>query len=210
MRIVTWNCNMAAHRKLAELLSLRPDVVILPECAAPDVPAAAPLYAAASSHSWTGTHRTKGIAVLGFGQYVVEVVSSSPATGFHALPVRVRGPTSFNLLGLWTQGQGFRAYVESAEAALRDHEGFLRDGSVVVAGDFNSNARFGPITHGGHMHLVQRLEDMGLLSPYPSSCGEAQGAESRPTFFQNRHRQEPYHLDYVFVPKAWASAGCTV
>ena len=37
MRLVTWNCNMALHRKLEALRSLEPDVAILSECARPDI-----------------------------------------------------------------------------------------------------------------------------------------------------------------------------
>src|SRR4051812_25584498 len=105
MRIVTWNCNMKAQAKLPELLKLRPDVAVLPECAAPEIVAARSVYAAASSHAWIGQHSIKGLAVLTFGAYTLE--RSQPAgiaTGNFALPVHVRGPVSFNLLALWTQG----------------------------------------------------------------------------------------------------------
>jgi hypothetical protein len=37
MRILVWNINMAAHKKVALLQQLAPDLAILPECAAPEV-----------------------------------------------------------------------------------------------------------------------------------------------------------------------------
>ena len=35
MRLVAWNCAMALHRKFEALLSLRPDVAVIAECAEP-------------------------------------------------------------------------------------------------------------------------------------------------------------------------------
>jgi hypothetical protein len=37
VRILVWNINMAAHKKIALLQQLAPDLAILPECAAPEV-----------------------------------------------------------------------------------------------------------------------------------------------------------------------------
>ena len=33
MRLVAWNCNMALQRKFDAVLSLRPDVAVIAECA---------------------------------------------------------------------------------------------------------------------------------------------------------------------------------
>lgn len=211
MRILTWNCNMKAQAKLPELLKLRPDVAVLPECAAPEVAAARSVYAAASAHAWIGQYPTKGLAVLTFGGYTLEQSEArGVVTGEFALPVHVRGPVSFNLLALWTQGSGgFGRYVRNGEAALQDHEQFVRAAPTVVAGDFNSNSVWDRHTKGGHTRLVQRLQELGLESAYHAHFGERQGAESRPTYFHRRAAGEPFHLDYVFVPRKWA-ADCQV
>ena len=103
MRLITWNCNMAIHNKFDTLLALRPDVALLQECASPDIPVAQPVYAASSSHAWTGTLATKGLAVLGFGAWSVAPLLAGPR-GNLSLPVRVHGPRSFTVLALWTQG----------------------------------------------------------------------------------------------------------
>jgi exonuclease III len=44
------------------------------------------------------------------------------------------------------------------------------------------------------------------VSAYHSFHGEAQGAESRPTFFEYRHAHRPYHIDFCFLPAAWRKA----
>jgi hypothetical protein len=41
------------------------------------------------------------------------------------------------------------------------------------------------------------------VSAYHSRYAEAQGRETRPTFFLYRHRQRPYHIDYCFLPATW-------
>jgi hypothetical protein len=33
MRVVAWNCNTAFHRKYRNLLELKPDIAVIPECA---------------------------------------------------------------------------------------------------------------------------------------------------------------------------------
>lgn len=33
MRLVTWNCGMALHRKFEALLGLEPDIAVVCECA---------------------------------------------------------------------------------------------------------------------------------------------------------------------------------
>lgn len=37
MRIVAWNCNMGLHSKIDKLLSLKPDIAVIPECASPGI-----------------------------------------------------------------------------------------------------------------------------------------------------------------------------
>ena len=44
----------------------------------------------------------------------------------------------------------------------------------------------------------------GLVSAYHEFFGEAQGRETRPTCYLLWKKARPYHLDYCFVPKAWA------
>ena len=70
MRLVTWNCNMALHRKLEALRSLAPDVAVLCECARPDIVAErAGLASLGADSVWIGTNDHKGLAVLGFNGY---------------------------------------------------------------------------------------------------------------------------------------------
>jgi exodeoxyribonuclease-3 len=100
--------------------------------------------------------------------------------------------------------KGFeRAYVELAHAAVTKYRSFIRAAPTVMAGDFNSNTIFDGNRDDNHSRLVARLADLGLFSAYHAHHREAQGAETRPTYFHYRRRERPYHLDHVFLPEAW-------
>lgn len=199
MRITAWNCGMAMHRKMDRLLALEPDVAVLPECASPEVAAARAVYAAATSHAWMGDRRHKGLAVLTFGPWRLEPVRRTCDARF-ILPLRVDGPTPFGLLAVWTQPPG---YVEHTHAALDAYGEAFSDGPMVVAGDLNSNTIWDANRVLNHSRLVERLRALGIVSAHHRHHREEHGAETRPTFFLYRHRTHPFHLDYVFVPKAW-------
>jgi hypothetical protein len=74
MRIVTWNCNMALHRKAAPLLALKPDIAVVCECAAPDrLRAHGGTDWLQESPVWVGHNPHKGLAVLALGECVGDI-----------------------------------------------------------------------------------------------------------------------------------------
>lgn len=202
MRITTWNCNMGMHRKLDALLALRPDIAVLPECASPEVRAARPIYDAATSHAWNGRLLTKGMAVLTFGAFRLRTLPPR-ASSLHALPVRIEGPVQVPLLAVWTQQPD---YIEGAHQALDTNRRLFAKGPGIVAGDLNSNAIFDANRVLNHSRFVQRMRALGMYSAYHAHHGEKHGAETLPTFFLYRHRDRPFHFDYVFLPTRWRRA----
>ena len=78
---------------------------------------------------------------------------------------------------------------------------------VVIAGDLNSNKIWdAKRTVGNHSDVVGVLAEREMVSAYHEFFGEAQGAETRRTFYQFRHAIiRPYHIDYIFLPREWAS-----
>lgn len=203
MRLVTWNCRMAVHRKMDALLSLRPDVVVLQECAHPDVEAAKAAYARATDVLWAGENRTKGMAVLSFGSARLSKVQTEDEK--LTIATRVTGlERDFNLLGkwAWAEPSSYSAYVRDVQDAVDRHESFLRDGPSVLAGDLNSSAFFDKETRGGHTELVARLSKLGLKSAYHSLSDKEHGDEARWTYFK-KNPDGAFHLDYVFLPSSW-------
>src|SRR5260370_5728700 len=142
MRIVIWNCNMALHGKYEHLLALTPDIAVIPECAGIElIRGKAPDFVPSSS-IWIGDNRHKGLGVFTFGAYRAEQSAIYQSKFPHVSPVRIDGPTQFNLLAVWA----CHAHANSYEArqgplmrAMRAYREFIQDSPTVVAGDFNDN-----------------------------------------------------------------------
>jgi exonuclease III len=57
---------------------------------------------------------------------------------------------------------------------------------------------------------MKLLDERGLVSAYHEYFHEPQGEESRHTMFFYRRRDRTFHLDYIFIPRVWASRLRTV
>jgi exodeoxyribonuclease III len=211
MRVVAWNCNMALHRKFDALLSLRPDVAIISECAEPErLRQRLDFKALSAEPVWIGRSPHKGLAVLGFGGHRPVLDASYRRSLKYIAPVRIEGPSHFNLLAVWAQNfsAGIRRKRQPGplRLALRRYRGFLAGGPSVIAGDFNNNVFWDkPGWLMNHSWMVEALGGLGLASAYHVFTGEAQGGESRPTlYWRDRIKDGPtYHIDYIFLPQAW-------
>ena len=199
IRIVTWNCNGGKFpKKFPELEKLQPkaDIAVIQEIAEPKEQ---------NNHCrWIyDTWAPKGVAVCTSNDWTVTPITKNPAAPGIFLPAKINGPFSFNLLGVWTQSKG--KYVESLKPALEVYKDFLLSGPSVILGDFNSNTIWDGIHKKfSHTMMVEKLRnEYGLVSAYHDYLHEEDGAESIPTFFEHRNQQEPYHLDYCFIPKSW-------
>jgi endonuclease/exonuclease/phosphatase family metal-dependent hydrolase len=143
MRIVSWNCNMALHRKLPDLLGLEPDVAIIPECA--DFNGKASEYGANSS-VWIGDSQHKGLGVLSFGSFEASLSPVYRPNCFpYIAPVQISGPTCFNLLAVWACHKKKNSYKERLgplRRAIRTYQTFIGSSPTIVAGDFNDNVKW--------------------------------------------------------------------
>ncbi|MGH6932025.1 MAG: hypothetical protein ACREEE_06270 [Dongiaceae bacterium] len=211
MRLVAWNCNMALHRKLDRLLALRPDVAVISECASPDRLAERLRPRRLSSKPvWIGANRDKGLAVLAFNGYRARLADDYRRSLKFIAPVRIEGPVAFNLLAVWAQNfsAGIRRKRQPGpfRLALGHYREFLAAAPAVAAGDFNNNYFWDkPGYLINHSHAVAALDRLGLVSAYHQARGEAQGREREPThYWRDRRKDGPtYHIDYIFLPRAW-------
>lgn len=77
-----------------------------------------------------------------------------------------------------------------------------------MLGDFNSNAIWNKEHPVGlnHAAMVERLRQLGLVSAYHQHRGIDHGTEpkSEHTFNLYGHEDKSYHIDYCFLPRAWA------
>jgi hypothetical protein len=198
VRLVTWNCcSGPLGRKLSDLATLRADIAVVPECPRiPEQPGAA---------VWMGSKSTKGLAVFAAFPWRVERAPAPRGIPRYALPLQVSGPESFLLLAIWAMPHPTVPYVRGMHRAVRACRSLMQAQPTVLLGDFNSNTIWDAEhpAERSHSALVRYLGDMGLASAYHSRYAEAQGRETRPTFFLYRHRQRPYHIDYCFLPTTW-------
>jgi exodeoxyribonuclease III len=216
MRIVVWNCNMALHEKYEHLLALAPDIAIIPECANITLMREKAPKFSPSSAIWIGDNRHKGLGVFTFGAYRAEQSDAYEKSLPHISPVRIEGPTQFNLLAVWA----CHAHANSYEAcqgplmrAINTYRAFVEDGPTVVAGDFNDNVLWDkPKKLNNHGTNIAALNAFGLCSAYHQSRGVNQGLEPEPTlYWRNRSLDGPrYHIDYCFVPNYWIDESLAV
>jgi exodeoxyribonuclease III len=208
MRLATWNCSMALHRKFDAMLRLEPDIAVICECAEP-----ARLQALAGSVNfgantvWIGDNRNKGLAVFAFNGFAVRLAEPFHPTLRHVAPVRISGPVECNLLAVWAQNAGGgvtrKHQLGPLRRALTKYKGFLAERLSIVAGDFNNNVFWHrPGWRINHVNAVDSLAKLGLVSAYHELRGERQGSESVPTlYWRDRKKDGPtYHIDYVFLP----------
>jgi exodeoxyribonuclease-3 len=211
LRIVAWNANMAVHRKLDALLSLRPDVAIVPECANP-----ATLTAKTSqpitSMVWIGEKPNKGLGVLAFGDYSLELCPEYDARLEWIAPVAVAGPCPFFLLAAWcknhraSQQHPWQPPRRQIEPAIAIYQDLLRPGATVIAGDLNSNVNWDrPGRVDNFTRTVAAAQRVGLVSAYHTVTNIEFGAEPRPTLYWQTRKLDgrTYHIDYFFIPREW-------
>jgi exodeoxyribonuclease-3 len=207
VKIVGWNCCSGFHRKWSSLVAMAPDVAIISECADLDTLRAKAPGFQPSDAFWVGHNRNKGLGVFAFGEFRLHRHGGGDPALTYAIPVRVRGPATFNVLSVWAHhGKNFYASAMQGPAQLAVHRyrRFLSEGPSVVIGDLNNHVRWNrPRKLNNHANLVSQLETLGLVSAYHHFHAVPQGGELHPTlYWRDRTRDGPtYHIDYGFVPR---------
>ena len=204
MKIVTWNCNGALRNKFEHLSKLNADLYIIQECENPEVTKHPQYISCAGNYLWKGDNKNKGIGVFAKNKTTVELINWSNTYKDHEvkhfLPCLVN--SDFQLLNIWTSqnkspnfgyiGQLWK-YVEVNKSNFK---------KIMLAGDWNSNAIWDQWDRWwNHSDVVKHLSEMGIHSLYHDYYNEEQGKESNPTFFLQRNKAKPYHIDYIFASK---------
>jgi len=213
VRFVSWNCSMALHKKFEALMSLEPDIAVVCECAEPDrLRKKIDAIGIDVDSVWVGANPNKGLAVFAFNGYRLRLATDYDDSLHFVAPVRVDGPQPFNLLAVWAQNAsaGIRRKAEPGplRIALDRYRDFLTCPCTLAAGDFNNNILWDkPGWPMNHAEAVAVLDGYGLVSAYHESRRESQGGERTPThYWRDRKKDGPtYHIDYVFLPRAWLS-----
>jgi exodeoxyribonuclease-3 len=207
VRLISWNCGAGFHRKIEALCTLAPDVAIVQECADLDTLARKAPEFAPTAALWTGDNPHRGLGVFSFGPYQLARAGADDAAITYALPARVVGQSSFNLVALWSHYGRTPVTIAALGPtllALRAYARFLTERPSIMAGDLNNHVRWDkPGKAGNHANTVSASGALGLVSAYHAFHGLEQGAERHPTlYWRNRTRTGPtFHIDYAFVPR---------
>lgn len=196
MRILTWNCNQAFRKKYQQILKFDPDICVIEECEDPGE------YGAeygdfARNYIWTGHNKNKSLGIFAKPGIKIEKQDWAMSDFLrHFLVVKVND--DFDLVGVWTKDGYIPTYAILQELNLEHY-----NDSLVLAGDFNSSQKFDKIyggPHSNHSAVINKLAGFGLESVYHNYYHEAQGEESRATFYQFKKTDDghKYHIDYIF------------
>lgn len=220
MKIVTWNCNGALRNKLDCLNELDADLYVIQECENPET-STKPLKDWADSFLWTGGNKNKGIGVFAMNGLQIEKLNWRRKFKLPGAPSGSKSATwktedlkeflsfrvndQFNVVAAWTKQSpgGTFGYAGQLWKYLQSHGKNIKSDECLLLGDLNSNIQWDrPDRWWNHSDNVQILDSLGLKSVYHELNGLEQGAESEPTFYMYRHKDKPYHIDYIFASES--------
>jgi exodeoxyribonuclease-3 len=195
MRIVSWNCYRGECRtRASQLESLRPDIVVLQECAQPAV----------IDHRcvWFGNHPSQGVGVIANGPWTVRSGAIAPSVSDSVYPVS--GPASMHLLAVWAMPRP--TYVRAILEALDYYSEFLLSAPSLIIGDFNSHPRWDHSdSKANHSMLERRLKrEFGLVSAFHTYADRTGNLVEPATHYWRWREDRPFHIDYCFFPESWA------
>ena len=194
IKIVSWNCNGKFREKFNEIVDEDADIYVIQECEDPAQSNEEEYREfAGENYFWTGHLHYKGLGIFAKEEVKLEKLDDNGEFR-HFIAVRVND--EFNLLAVWAMPK----YVEMIHDYFDANED-LFDENLVMCGDLNSSVVFNyhHPKKKNHTLLNEKLESKNLFSVYHGLTHEKQGKEKSMTFYQSRHLNYPFHLDYVYA-----------
>jgi len=213
MRLITWNCKGAFHRKHDFVAMLKPSILIVPECEHINEIAQPLGCDSIRTVKWFGDNPRKGLAVISYGDYQLELHPSFDSKHHWIVPLVVSGPVKFTLIAVWTLplGDVSGRYVRPLFEAFETYKTLISTSEVIWAGDFNANFNFDkPARKHKFRNFVKLLEQHGLRSAYHKLHECEHGKELDKTFYLYHHADKGYHIDYVFTSEKFHPHGYEV
>jgi len=198
MKLVTWNCAMALHKKHEKLLTFGADIMVIQECSRKFIRQIN--RTEGWSSAWLGKNPNKGLGVIVKAPWIISEAKALKPKWVGK--VIIDGPVPLELFPVWACPSEPRAesYIGQVHLLLDILERKSPSRSTIIIGDFNSNS----IWDGGrrindHSAAVSRLRKLGIESAYHAFFKQAQGAEEHPTFWFTKNTKKIFHLDYAFL-----------
>lgn len=209
MKLVTWNCNGALRKKFHEISSLEADIYIIQECEDPEQTTNEGYKKWSTGHLWLGDNKNKGIGIFTSAEHKLERLNWN--NQFKAHTVKYFLPCLVNqhiqLLAVWTHHNNSPTfgYIGQFWKYLQTNKNQFHN--IIIAGDFNSNVIWDKWGHWwNHSDCTNELGKKGIVSAYHKLTNEQQGQESQPTFFLQRNKRKPYHIDYFYLSENFLSS----
>lgn len=203
MKLITWNCQGAFRKKVGTILLQRPDILVVQECEHPDKLIFKSATQRPNDFLWFGENKHKGLGVFSYGKYKFQLLEHYKPEIKIISPISVTGGQfDFTLIAVWANNRQDKdgQYIEQVWKAVNHYDLLLNLGKIILTGDFNSN-KIWDRKHriGNHSVVVDRLAEKNIYSVYHKYLNQAQGEENHPTFFLQRNKDKPYHIDYCFA-----------
>ena len=203
MKLITWNCQGAFRKKAKIILEFNPDILVVQECECPEKLIFNNSTIKPNDFLWFGDNQHKGLGVFSFGNFKFELLEEYSPEFKIVTPIKVSyNENYFVLFAIWannTQDKN-NQYIEQVWKAINHYDEILNTEMVILTGDLNSNKIWDRKNRiGNHSEVVCRLESKKIFSIYHKYFNEEQGKETKPTFYLQRNKNKPYHIDYCFV-----------
>lgn len=214
MRIIEWNCQGAFRNKYQRILSLKPDIIIIPECEPEEKLKFGKQIPQPTDFFWYSDNESKGIGVFSYSDYKFELLKEFNPKFSYIIPLKVsNNKESFLLFAIWAKDnkEDPRArYIAQVWLAL-DYYSHLLNQNTILIGDFNSNQIWDDNSRlGNHSDVVAVLCQNKIRSLYHEQFGIEHGKEEDHTFFMYRKIEKPYHIDYCFASNQFINQGSNI
>jgi exodeoxyribonuclease-3 len=198
MKLVTWNCAMALHKKHEKLLKFDADIMVIQECSRAFIKQSG--RSQGWSSAWFGKNLNKGLGVIAKAPWTIREARALKPKWIAKLVIG--GPVPLELYPVWACASDRRGenYIGQVHLLLDILERTNPSSSTIIVGDFNSNS----VWDGGrrikdHSAAVSRLRKLGMESAYHAFFKQIQGAERHPTLWFTKNKKKVYHIDYAFL-----------
>ncbi len=193
---------MRFRDKIEEIFPYIADIIVIPECEAPEKWRNSANLQALNQFLWYGDNLNKGIGIMTLNNsYHIELHPDYNKDFRYIIPLIVTGKEDFILLAIWSQNTKpqFNSYIGQIYLALNYYESLLKQPCVIV-GDWNSNKIFDTIKRvGTHSEVVELLEKKSIKSAYHAYFNEEHGKETIATHYFRKAESSPFHIDFLFA-----------
>lgn len=190
------------EKKFQHIAQLEADIYIIQECEDPLKAKHNDYSEWSKNHLWIGDNKNKGIGIFAKEHIKIERLDWSNDFRDHTvkyfLPCLVNN--KFQLLGVWTHKNNSPNFGYMGQFWKYLKTNLDNFNEIIIAGDFNSNSIWDEWDRWwNHSDVVEILQKKNINSVYHEIKNENQGKETLPTFYLQRKREKPYHIDYFFT-----------